>query len=326
MATKLTGKQLTKVSKKDLAEAIDDGNGAFFSPDGKRLIKFTNKNLTKYAVNEGTEIIADEAFLCMKNLKEITIPNTVTYIGKSAFVSLRSIKKIVLPDSVKYLGEMAFMDCISLKEIVLPDTLTHIGGMAFDSCRSLKKVMIPKRLKTLESAAFSGCLQIEIASNSKRFIIKNDFLIDNKNKAPLYYFGKDKKVVMPKGITRIDWPVFIGSQVEEITVSDSVTTLGYRAFNDCPELQIVILPATITEIVGVTFTMCKSLKEVCVPKQCKEAYLKMIYESLAVTPHIIAFKIPQMALSILKPTEFSIPESYMSKILTVKYWELLVEI
>ena len=72
MATKLTGKQLTKVSKKDLAEAIDDGNGALYSPDGKRLIKFTNKNLSIYAVKEGTEIIADEAFLCMKNLKEIT--------------------------------------------------------------------------------------------------------------------------------------------------------------------------------------------------------------------------------------------------------------
>ena len=311
MATKLTGKQLTKVSKKDLAEAIDDGNGALYSPDGKRLIKFKNKNLSIYAVKEGTEIIADEAFLCMKNLKEITIPDTVTHIGKSAFVSLRSIKKIVLPDSVKYLGEMAFMGCVSLKEIILPDALTHIGSMAFAYCRSLKKVIILKRLKTLECAAFSGCLQIEIASNSKRFIIKNDFLIDNKDKVPHYYFGKDKKVVMPKGITRIDWPVFSGSQVEEITVPDSVTTLGYRAFNDCPELQKVILPATITEIVGITFAICKSLKEVCVPKQCKKAYLKMIHEALSAIPHL---------------NEYNTPESFMSKILPVKYWELLVEI
>ena len=39
MATKLTGKQLTKVTKKDLANAVDDGNGVLYSPDGKRLIK-----------------------------------------------------------------------------------------------------------------------------------------------------------------------------------------------------------------------------------------------------------------------------------------------
>ncbi len=66
MATKLTGKQLTKVAKKDLANAVDDGNGVLYSPDGKRLIKLVNRDLEHYAVREGTEVIADEAFIMQK--------------------------------------------------------------------------------------------------------------------------------------------------------------------------------------------------------------------------------------------------------------------
>lgn len=61
--TKPTGKQLTKVTTKDLANAVDDGNGVLYSPDGKRLIRVLNEELEKSAVKEGTEIIADEAFM-----------------------------------------------------------------------------------------------------------------------------------------------------------------------------------------------------------------------------------------------------------------------
>lgn len=332
MATKLTGKQLTKVTKKDLANAVDDGNGVLYSPDGKRLIKLINKDLEHYAIKEGTEVIADEAFIPQKGmgdrkkkLKEIVIPNTVTHIGKGAFVGCM-VEKFVLPDSVTYLGEMAFQGCESLEEIIMPDTLTHIGGMAFFGCISLKHIVIPRKTKHLGCAAFCGCHNVEIGSHSSRFVVQDGFLVDNKEKEPLHYFGKGKVVTLPEGMVRLDWSVFAGSDVEEITVPDTVTTLGFRAFNDCPALRKVTLPASIKSIEGLTFTLCKSLKEICVPKGCKEAFQKMFKEAVYQANTNDNCMFSYRVLNNLNPEKFSNPKDYLTTLLPVKYWELVVEI
>ena len=79
MATKLTGKQLTKVTKKDLAKAVDDGNGVLYCPDGKRLIKLINRDLERYAIKGGTEVIADEAFIPKKSTGDI-VPNLAAHV------------------------------------------------------------------------------------------------------------------------------------------------------------------------------------------------------------------------------------------------------
>ena len=332
MATKLTGKQLTKVTKKDLANAVDNGNGVLYSPDGKRLIKLINKDLEHYAIKEGTEVIADEAFIPKKGtgdrkkkLKEIVIPNTVTHIGKGAFVGCK-IEKFVLPDSVTYLGEMAFQGCESLEEIIMPDTLTHIGGMAFFGCRSLKHIVIPRKTRHLGCAAFCGCHNVEIESHSSRFVVQDGFLIDNKVKEPLHCFGKEKAVTLPEGMVRLDWFVFSNSNVEEITVPDTVTTLGFRAFNDCPALRKVTLPASIKSVEGLTFTLCKSLKEICVPKDCKEAFQKMFKETVAQASSQEENMFAYRVLNNLKPDKFSKQEDYLSALLPVKYWDLVVGI
>ena len=260
-----------------------------------------------------------------KKLKEIVIPNTVTHIGKGAFVGCM-VEKFVLPDSVTYLGEMAFQGCESLEEIIMPDTLTHIGGMAFFGCISLKHIVIPRKTKHLGCAAFCGCHNVEIGSHSSRFVVQDGFLVDNKEKEPLHYFGKGKVVTLPEGMVRLDWSVFAGSDVEEITVPDTVTTLGFRAFNDCPALRKVTLPASIKSIEGLTFTLCKSLKEICVPKGCKEAFQKMFKEAVYQANTNDNCMFSYRVLNNLNPEKFSNPKDYLTTLLPVKYWELVVEI
>ena len=332
MATKLTGKQLTKVTKKDLANAVDNGNGVLYSPDGKRLIKLINKDLEHYAIKEGTEVIADEAFIPKKGtgdrkkkLKEIVIPNTVTHIGKGAFVGCK-IEKFVLPDSVTYLGEMAFQGCESLEEIIMPDTLTHIGGMAFFGCRSLKHIVIPRKTRHLGCAVFCGFHNVEIESHSSRFVVQDGFLVDIKGKEPLHYFGKGKVVMLPEGMVRLDWPVFAGSDVEEVTIPDTVTTLGFRAFNNCHSLRKVMLPSTIKEVVGWTFTYCESLCEICVPKGCKEAYQTVMQEAVAQANNEVESMLSYRVFRRLNLDKYKNPEEYLSALLPVKYWDLLVEV
>lgn len=333
MAAKLTGKKLTKVSKRDLVNAVDDGSSVLYSPDGKRLIKQINWNLEKYVIKEGTEVIADEAFYIKSGadskkrmLKEVIIPNTVTHIGKGAFVACNRMKRMVLPDSITYLGECAFQACDSMEEIVLPDTLTHIGCMAFHQCSSLKHIVIPKNVRHIDSAAFCNCPNVVIESRSSRFVVQDGFLIDSKRKTPFHYFGKEKVVTMPKGIVRIDWPVFSDSDVEEVTIPDTVTTLGFRAFNNCHSLRKVMLPSTIKEVVGWTFTYCESLCEICVPKGCKEAYQTMMQEAVAQANNEVESMLSYRVFRRLNLDKYKNPEEYLSALLPVKYWDLLVEV
>lgn len=333
MTTKLTGKKLTKVSKKDLANAVDDGNGVLYSPDGKRLIKLINRDLKKCVIKEGTEVIANEAFYlrtgpdCKESkLKEVIIPNTITHIGKGAFVACNRIKRMVLPDSIKYIGDCAFQACYSMEEIILPDTLAHIGCVAFHQCSSLKHVVIPKKARYVDPSAFLDCSNVIIESRSSRFVVRDGFLIDNLYQKLMLYFGKEKTVSIPEGVVRFDWPAFTDSDVEEVLVPDTVTALGFRAFDSCRSLRKVTLPSTIKEIVGWTFTLCESLQKVCVPRGYKETYQKMMKEAVTQTNNEVESMVSYRALRKLNPDKYNSPEDYMSALLPVKYWNLLVEV
>lgn len=333
MATKRAGNNLTKVSKKDLANAVDDGNGVLYSPDGKRLIKLINRDLKKCVIKEGTEVIANEAFYLRtgpdckeRKLKEVIIPNTVTHIGKGAFVACNRIKRMVLPDSIKYIGDCAFQACDSMEEIILPDTLAHIGCVAFHQCSSLKHIVIPKKARYINASAFCNCPNLVIESRSSRFVVQDGFLIDSKRKTPIHYFGKEKVMTMPNGIVRIDWPVFSDSDVEEVMVADTVKILGFRPFTNCHSLRKITLPSTIIKIVGWTFTYCESLQEICVPKGCKETYMKMMREAVDQANSDEDYMFPYRVLSRLNPDKYKNPEEYLLALLPVKYWELLVEV
>ena len=151
-------------------------------------------------------------------------------------------------------------------------------------------------------------------------------MIDSKRKTPFHYFGKEKVVTMPKGIVRIDWPVFSDSDVEEVTIPDTVTTLGFRAFNNCHSLRKVMLPSTIKEVVGWTFTYCESLCEICVPKGCKEAYQTMMQEAVAQANNEVESMLSYRVFRRLNLDKYKNPEEYLSALLPVKYWDLLVEV
>ena len=164
----------TKVTKEDLANAIEDEYGVKYSSDGKRLLK-GKLDLKEYQVRPGTKVICDFAFLVCQSLQSITLPDSVTHIGSNPFV-LSGIKEIIsrsvhfkvqdsclynadgthlisyfgdeksvtLPDSVTHIGDSAFWGCSSLQSITLPDSVTHIGHHAFLGYGSLQRIVVPK--------------------------------------------------------------------------------------------------------------------------------------------------------------------------------------
>lgn len=72
------------------------------------------------------EVIPENAFAGMENLRSVTIPETVTEIGEGAFQGCENIETLTLP-GVNSIGEGAFEGCGNLTSILIPssDTLTE---------------------------------------------------------------------------------------------------------------------------------------------------------------------------------------------------------
>ena len=102
----------TKVTKKDLKNAVEDEFGVKYSKDWKRLLKAPGKLKGEYHIREGVKVIGDNAFYNLNSLTNINIPNSVTNIGDEAFHGCESLKSINIPNSVTNIGDEAFHGCI----------------------------------------------------------------------------------------------------------------------------------------------------------------------------------------------------------------------
>lgn len=78
------------------------------------------------------------------------------------------------------------------------------------------------------------------------------------------YHGSAKDVVVPEWwdgfvITTIASNSFARTEIETVTLPDSITLIDERAFNYCEQLTTINLPFSLTRIAGAAFEGCKSL-------------------------------------------------------------------
>ena len=187
-------------------------------------------------------MIGDDAFNNCDKFTGITLPESVTSIGKKAFYDCDGLTEFIIPDSVTEIGNHAFYNCSSLTSVTIPDSVTSIGDYAFTSCISLTSVTIPDSVTTIGDCTFNGCSSLQefngkFASEDGRCLI-----IDGV----LNYFA-------------------IGCSATEYTIPDSVTTIGYGAFEDCSSLTSITIPDSVTTIGSYAFAWCMSLTSVTIP-------------------------------------------------------------
>lgn len=79
----------------------------------------TCNKLTKVTLHEGSEAIAERAFISCKRLKTIKIPSTVKSIGPCAFMNCSSMESITVPENVDSIGEASFNTCTDNSKIII---------------------------------------------------------------------------------------------------------------------------------------------------------------------------------------------------------------
>ena len=168
----------------------------------------------------------------------------------AAFYNCSGLTSVKLGKNVTSIGDYAFFGCTSLNSITLSKKLESIGNGAFSGDWSssdyqyhacpITSIAIPGNVKTIGDDAFHYCSDLVLVT----------FEVDEDGKINLTSIGEN---------------AFAGCSFPSITVPNSVTTIGGRAFADNNKLTTATLGDALTEIKNNTFESCNALTSITIP-------------------------------------------------------------
>ena len=168
----------------------------------------------------------DELIRYVGKQKSIVIPEKIKYILPHAFFK-SPVTKIDI-NKVYTLHRYAFHNTRTLEEVILNNEIYTIPRGCFEACFSLHTVNIPSSVKKIENMAFSRCYDL-------------------------------KTVEIPNSVTKMQDEIFKESGITSIRIPSSVRDFGKGMFDECKELDSVILECYLEEFPACMFANCKSL-------------------------------------------------------------------
>ena len=217
------------------------------------------ENLTSVSFSAGLKTVGASAFHYCKALKSVSLPEGLLNIGDSAFKWCNDplLTEFNIPDSVKNIGQGAFSECMYLNKIVLPSGLTSIPNKLFYGCSKMTTVVLPKGIKSIGTSAFQACPSLKQ--------INLDYgLVSIGDKA--FYNTALTSVSLPDSVTSVGEEAFsYGRSLTKFSASAHMTTLAKSIFWNCGVLSEVTLPDSLYSIGNLAFWNCTSLKSISIP-------------------------------------------------------------
>lgn len=220
------------------------------------------ENLQKVTLPNSLTEIAEGAFKSCKQLTEINIPTALTTIRETAFDGCAMPKELNL-SNVTTIEGYAFRNCTQLTKVILAKTLESIPVWAFGSCTSLADVTWPQNLKTISYYAFYEA-PIATLQLPETVTSIGDKAFSNNKAITRFVFPKHvgkvlstfsgctnlTEVVLPEDATEIYKEAFRGTGIKQIIIPEGYTTIMGEAFKNCPQLETIVLPSTLTTFKG----------------------------------------------------------------------------
>jgi len=288
-----------------ISRASKDSNGitcdVLFIPETVVDIRIANnKYIQEVFLPSSITKLTAYSFLNCVNLKTIHLPSKLEKIGPFAFRGCKNLDKIVIPSSVMQIEYRCFSGCSSLTSIIIPEGVTEIESNTFEGCTSLSEVIIKNESAFFRPTTFTGCKSLRKLDGH----LIEDGLLFNSEKTELYtYLGDNNSngmVVVPESVRELG-DGFSSEELVSIDLSKAqISTIRNDTFENCINLEKVILPPTIHSIGERAFKDCKKLSQIVLPNSIEEigvacfwgcCSLKEIYlpESLTIIPNF-AFK------------------------------------
>lgn len=251
------------------------GSNAFGGCFNLTSVTIKSRSILSYSFNSSFSLKT----LFGSQVKQYNIPDNITSIGSYTFYGCSGLKNVNISSSVASIGDNAFSGCsnltsvtinsksllsnlhysssYSLKNIfgnqveqyIIGDNITNIVSDAFNGCSGLVCLSMGNSVKSIGLDAFYGCTGLN------RVIVQDiaawcniDF--EGYNANPFYYadhlYSDENteiyELVIPSSVTSIRDMAFRGcSGLTSVIIPSSVTNIGENAFLDCTGLQKVIV-------------------------------------------------------------------------------------
>jgi hypothetical protein len=260
------------------------GEGAFDGCSG----------LTSVTIPNSVTDIEDFAFRECTGLISVTLSNSVTSIGSDVFQDCYSLKSPVynehvfaylphsietysIPEGIEYINSDAFARCDKLTSVTVPNSVTSIGKEAFWDCTGLLSLTIPNSVINIGEDAFYNVLNVIYSGTSSgapwgakslNGYVEDYFVYKDNTKTQLLAcsLGAPSEITIPNSVISIGERAFANcSNLTSITIHSRVTSIGDQAFSECYHLTSVALPNSITNIGQGLFSFCYDLTSIKIP-------------------------------------------------------------
>ena len=212
---------------------------------------------------DGLQIICRSAFENCKKLIRFNVPSALQTVGFAAFRGCRSLEltqfETETPEAVhekeriygkEDIAAYSFCDHPEITELVF-ERPAIIGKYAFSSCPNLTSVIIRHPDCIIEKHAFEKC-------GSLRKIQ----IFAGKIEKGAFCFCRNLETAEIRGVRTLEDEVFAGcSALQKVTLSDELTEIGNRCFDECISLRNIDLHS-VRRIGERAFERCDNLHEI----------------------------------------------------------------
>ncbi len=277
-------------------------DGVLFSKDMTWLIQYPGgSDRTQYQVPRQVKVIGEEAFSACYRIVQVLFPEGLTDIRAYAFANT-NLTAVHLPASMQRVGPYAFLysgitqlqvdggiieshafnDCKNLTQAVI--TADSIGPQAFYGCSALEHLELKEGLTSIDTQAFFGCRKLKNISLPATLKSLGKYVFDytayweaEENwQDGVCYLGETllrakttlqgRCVIKPGTKTIADFAFENCVNLQEVVLPSSLQTIGDSAFMECNNLRAVHLPASVQSI-GVFAFIGEQLQAITVDEQ-----------------------------------------------------------
>ena len=242
---------LTAIDVASSNTVYSSADGVLFRNGGETLFRCPEGKTGTYAIPSGVTSIDDYAFHFCDSLTSVTIPAGVTEIGDYAFDCCSSLESVTISEGVTSIGEAAFYGCSGLTSVTIPSSVTSIDNSAFFGCDSLTSVTFTGTQAEWNSISIGR--DNEALTNADVHCITPDF-------------------VLPAALTEIGEEAFQGGAFTFVKLPENAVAIGPRAFEDCPNLAYIYIPAAVTDIDANAFADVTGLAIIGAPNSTVATY------------------------------------------------------
>ena len=195
------------------------------------------------------------------SLTSVSLPASVTKIPSHMFDGCTSLTSVTALSEIESIGDGAFQNCSSLTGIDFPGTLTSIGSSAFQGCASLVSVPNLSKVTNMGWGAFYKCkkLRASVDLSSLQSVpgyafcyapVKIVGLCDSLQSIGDWAFiWSNVAVQLPETLEKIgNYAFYRGTLPEQLSIPDSVTSVGTAAFSGVDGVKDVTIGRGLTEI------------------------------------------------------------------------------